>query len=286
MEVIWVLENVIKSEDFYNQSRILLLTASVSLWRKYHPDHKTVFYCDKETHDKLKGLGILNLFHEVRDLSYPEKIDRTIFWSSCKTKIISETKIPLCVIDHDFLIFTSIDKYLNNKVLYSYDELDSGYYPLEEDKYMQQLSTPIKREYNLASNVSLFYLPDPKFANEYGKQTLKNHIEFTAMGVDNTNYMIASEQLMLKQWLNLRKIPHQTLHSYIFDNTKLGYNNTKTQYGIWGINEAPSKYKHYGVLEKAIDDREREFLLRCIKAGKFIDGEKLKQKLDNESYPC
>ena len=82
MEVIWVLENVIKSKDFYNQSRILLLAASVSLWRKYHPNHKTVFYCDKETYNELKKLNILNLFHEVRNLSYPEKIDRTIFWSS------------------------------------------------------------------------------------------------------------------------------------------------------------------------------------------------------------
>jgi len=41
MEVIWVLENVVRSKNFYNQTRILLLAASVSLWRKYHPDHKT-----------------------------------------------------------------------------------------------------------------------------------------------------------------------------------------------------------------------------------------------------
>ena len=147
MEVIWVLENVIRSKNFYNQTRILLLAASVSLWRKYHPDHKTIFYCDEETYDELQKLNLFNLFHEVRNLSYPEKIDRTVFWSSCKTKIISETKIPLCVIDHDFLIFKNIDQYLQDKILYSYDEIDEGYYPLKSDKYLKKLTTPIKREY-------------------------------------------------------------------------------------------------------------------------------------------
>ena len=286
MEVIWVLENVIKSQNFYNQSRILLLVSSVSLWRKYHPDHKTVFYCDEETYNELNKLGILSLFHEVRNLSYPENIDRVVFWSSCKTKIISETKIPLCIVDHDFLIFTNIDQHLKDNVLYTYDESDKNWYPPKEDKYLDQLTTPIEREYSLAANVSLFYLPDPKFANEYGKQVLKNHIELTKMKVDNSKYMIASEQLMLKQWLNLKNIKHKTLHKNIFDNDKLLYQNITHMYGIWGIKEAPSRYKHYGILESVMDHKEREFLVRCINAGKLIDGKKLKQKLDNEGYPC
>lgn len=286
MEIIWVLENVIRSKNFYNQTRILLLAASVSLWRKYHPDHKTIFYCDEETYKELQKLNLFDLFYEVRNLSYPEKIDRTVFWSSCKTKIISETKIPLCVVDHDFLIFTNIDKHLKSKVLYSYDEVDNGYYPLKSDKFLKKLSTPISREYNLASNVSLFYLPDPIFANKYGKQVLQNHIELTQMNVDNTNYMIASEQLMLKQWLNKYNIPHQTLHKHIFDNRLLKYKMTNHQYGIWNLKESSLYYKHYGVTEKDIDDNERDFIIRCITAGKIINGKELKEKLDNEGYPC
>lgn len=292
MEVIWVLENVIKSEDFYNQSRILLLAASVSLWRKYHPDHKTVFYCDKESYNKLKPLGVFDLFHDVRDLSYPEKIDRKVFWSSCKTKIISETKIPLCVVDHDFLIFTNIDEYLQDKILYSYDELDEGYYPKPECKYTTKLSTPIDRVVKYAANVSLFYLPDPEFANRYGKQTLKNHVEFTKMGIDDTNYMILSEQLMFRNWISIEKgvkLPHfdfQCLNKNLFDNNILKYTNKSHDYGIWSKEEASLYYKHYGVTEKDIDDKEREYLVRCISAGKIIKGKELKEKLDNEGYPC
>jgi len=109
MEVIWVIENVLKTQEFYNRRRTSLLIASISLWKKYHPNHFTVLYCDKETYKVLNNLNVLHLWHDVRDLSYPEKINRKVFWSSCKTKIISETKIPLCVVDHDFLIFTNID---------------------------------------------------------------------------------------------------------------------------------------------------------------------------------
>ena len=106
MEVIWVLENVLKTQEFYNRRRLSLLIASISLWKKYHPNHYTVLYCDKETHEVLNNLNVLHLWDEIRDLDYPDKIDRKIFWSTCKTKIISETKTPLLVVDHDFLILS------------------------------------------------------------------------------------------------------------------------------------------------------------------------------------
>ena len=105
METLWVLENVKKDLSFYSRLQIWLLVASVSLWRKYHPHHKTVFYADDITLEHLKNFNIFHLWHDVRPLCYPEKINREIFWSSPKTKIISETEIPLLLVDHDFLIF-------------------------------------------------------------------------------------------------------------------------------------------------------------------------------------
>ena len=44
MEIIWVLENVKQEDSFYNKLRILLLLASTSLWKKYHPTHTLVLY--------------------------------------------------------------------------------------------------------------------------------------------------------------------------------------------------------------------------------------------------
>tara|TARA_R110002074_G_scaffold151654_1_gene305447 strand:- start:127 stop:987 length:861 start_codon:yes stop_codon:yes gene_type:complete len=286
MEVIWVLENVLKEQKFYNQNRILLLISSVSLWRKYHPNHKTVLYCDNITYKWLDNLEILHLWDVVKDLSYPEKIDRKVFWSSCKTKIISTTKVPLVVVDHDFLIYKNIDNILNlNQVIYSYDELTEGWYPNKNEKFNKLLTNPIPRNINLASNVSLLYFPNPNFANKYGLQTLKNHEEFTNMGIKDTNYMIFSEQLMLKQWLERDKIPHKTLVNSIFNNKIIDFEEKINNRGIWNTQESLLSYKHYGMLEKNIDEKERQYLYRCINAGKRIDINKLKVKI-NESNPC
>jgi antitoxin component of RelBE/YafQ-DinJ toxin-antitoxin module len=264
MEIIWVIENVKRSESFYTRQFTLLLAASVTLWKRYHPNHKTVLYIDTLTKKFYLNTPLFSLFDEIRILSYDDKINRKIFWSSSKTKIISKTKIPICVVDHDFLIFKNIDKHLNTKVLYSYDEIAHNWYPDKNCSYNQDLTTPVKRLVDKAANVSLFYLPDPKFANEYGKQTLQNHIEFTKMGIDNTNYMILSEQLMLRQILHEQKIPFKTLNKNIFNCKKIKFMDEINKQGIWNIKESLLYYKHYGVEKKDIDFKGMEYLLRCI----------------------
>ena len=107
MEIIWVLENVKQEDSFYNKLRILLLLASTSLWKKYHPTHTLVLYCDNLTLDTLSTLGIFHLWNDIRPLNSTINIRKSDFWSTCKTEIISKTKIPICIVDHDFLIFKS-----------------------------------------------------------------------------------------------------------------------------------------------------------------------------------
>ena len=82
MEAIWVLENVKNNKSFYSKLELLILVASICLWKKHHPTHKTVFYCDERTKEVLSILDILHLWDEVRHLSYPEKINRKVFQSS------------------------------------------------------------------------------------------------------------------------------------------------------------------------------------------------------------
>ena len=70
MEVLWVIENVKRSEDFYTKQFTLLLAASVCLWKRYHPNHKTVLYADDLTKDYYKGTPLLNLFDEIKPLKF------------------------------------------------------------------------------------------------------------------------------------------------------------------------------------------------------------------------
>lgn len=299
METIWVLENVNNDSQFYSESLLLMLFASVSLWRKYHPHHKTVFYCDEISYNFIKKFSIEYLWDDIRIFSYNNKINKKIFWSSSKTNIISKTNIPLLVIDHDFLIFKNIDKYLKDYILYTYDEIANNWYPGEHDIFSSKLSTPIKKLVNYAANVSLFYLPNPDFANEYGLQTLKNHEEFSKMNSEkiNTNYMILSEQFMLKQWLVEKKISHKQLSKNIWDCKNVKYTDKLSNNGIMNLKESLLYYKHYGVEKKKLLRKDNikkyndtiNFLYRCINAGKKIDVVKLRKDINkeiNESNTC
>ena len=46
MKAIWVIENVKKDNSFYDEFKLVMLFASVSLWKKYHPNHTTILYFD------------------------------------------------------------------------------------------------------------------------------------------------------------------------------------------------------------------------------------------------
>lgn len=285
MEVIWVLENVKQSKKFYTKNQLLMLIASVTLWKKYHPNHTLVLYVDILTFNTLKLTGLFHLWNSVRILNYGNKINKEIFWSSGKTKVISETKIPLVVVDHDFLIFKNIDEHLNTNVLYSYDEIASNWYVEENCAFNANLTTPVERVIDLAANVSLFYLPDPKFARKYGKQVLKNHEEFTKMDFEDmtANWMILSEQLMLKQWLTKDKIPHKTLNKGIYNIPEGEFTDEETGKGIWSNKEFLLYYKHYGVEKRSEEfiNNGHEYLLRCINAGKVYTKDQILEIVDD-----
>lgn len=290
MDAVWVLENVKKDHSFYNRLQLLLLVSSVSLWRKYHKDHNLYFYCDSLTHSVFKQLNILKIWDDVRTFSYSEKINREVFWSAPKTKIISEIETPIVLVDHDFLIFCNIDPYLKDDLLYSYDERSDNWYPSKNDAYNKKLRDPVEFIIPYASNVSLFYLPDVEFAKRYAKQVLTNHEEFTSMNVSTmtSNHMILSEQYMLRQWLEKYNVSHRCLSKNIWDCHKLGFiKNQTTENGIWDLKESLRNYKHYGSEERKIQSREDgydyeatiSFLRRCIKSGGLIDIEELEDNI-------
>lgn len=196
MTVKWVYENVTGFDAFYSKLNIVLLITSLCLWKKYHPRHTTVLYVDKSTYDKFFNLDILYLWDRVEILNYTDRVNREKLWAGCKPKVISQSKEPMLLIDHDFLIFKNIDELLNDEVIYSYDEDMSQWYINSNDQYNKNLKDPIKFIQDKAANVSFLYLPNVNFAREYGQQTVDRLVEFTAMLGDNLNtgYLTICEQ--------------------------------------------------------------------------------------------
>jgi len=290
MQVKWVYENVTGYDTFYSKLNITLLIASVSLWRKYHPEHNTILYVDNLTYDKFSKLEILYLWHEVKPLRYNDNINREVLWAGCKPKVISQTTEPMVMMDHDFLIFKNIDEHLKESVVYSYDEDMSSWYIHSEDVYNKKLTQPIKFLQDKAANVSFLYLPDPAFAAEYGTQVIRNLTEFTALLGNNVNtgYLTACEQYQLKEMLIQDKVQHQTLNKNIYSCEKIKFLNEKNNNGIWELEESFLSYKHYGVEKRSIlDNREGwnynqsiSYLYRCIKASRLMSIEYLESKLN------
>ena len=287
MEIIWVLENVKQEDSFYNKLRILLLLASTSLWKKYHPTHTLVLYCDNLTLDTLSTLGIFHLWNDIRPLNSTINIRKSDFWSTCKTEIISKTKIPICIVDHDFLIFKNIEEHLKDNVLFTHDEIASNWYPKPNCKFTRQIDYNFERIDDTAANVSLFYLPNPKFSRKYAKQVIINHKQFSELNDKScaTNHMILSEQLMLKQWLLKDNIKYKVLSKNIFDCKNLEFTDNINNKGIWNLKESSLYYKHYGVTEKRLvnDIPTHQFLLRCINAGGVINSKELNKKLNDKN---
>lgn len=289
MKAIWVYENTKGVDSFYSRFNITLFVASVCLWKKYHPNHKTELYLDEQTYDKFTPLDIFYLWDKVNLLVYNERIDRDQIWSGCKSKVVSEATEPFVMVDHDFLIFKNIDKHLDDSVIYTYDEDMSSWYIVPWDENNKNLTNPIDFFQNQAANVSLLYIPDPTFAQRYGKRVLQNHIEFTQMlgSKLHSGYMTISEQFMLKDWLVKENIKHKTLSKNIFSCKHVEYSPELNDIGIWDLAETKKNYFHYGVNKKKVLDNHPDFryddtinyLYRCINASKLINIDYLNDKL-------
>ena len=65
MKIIWVLNNIKKSKDFYGKLHTLITLASVRLWKKNYPDDICTLYCDELTLETFKQVDILQYWDKV-----------------------------------------------------------------------------------------------------------------------------------------------------------------------------------------------------------------------------
>ena len=114
------------------------------------------------------------------------------------------------------------------------------------------------------------------------EQQLTN-LEWDKVAVVDASYMIFSEQLMLKQMLVKENIPHKTLVSNVYDNSKFMFSDVVNMYGIWNREEISLYYRHYGFEKRKFKGEklksEIEYLYRCINSSKKLDIKLLKSKI-------
>ena len=276
MKVIWVLENIKKNyntKDYYINSKlnVLLLLASVHLWKKHHVEDTCILYADDLTIDTLDKLKVLNFWDSIKPLPPSRKINKDVFWAASKVEVLSTVNEPVIIMDNDTHVYKPIKHLLESDTVYVCNlEEGKGYYPTSINKYVQQLSYKARWK-NESVNVSFLHLPNPTFTKEYAELSLQMMEEFTLAGAPNPQYLIFSEQLLLKHLLDTKQIKYKSIISTTWDckDWQWGKDNDK---GIWTYYESEMYFKHYGplkgyVLGSIADqnyDREIKHLLNCI----------------------
>ena len=252
MRTIWVLENIHNDKGFYGKFNILLLLASVTLWKRNHPHHHTVLYCDDLTKETLTLANAIHLWDEIVKYEHTYKIKRDIFWACNKVKTVFEQKEPFVIMDNDSLVFKNMDEYLKDDILVANLETGKGYYPGNIDQYVKQLSNRLRWQQD-SLNVSFLYFPRTDLSEFYGRWSLEMMKEFSAMNVPNSQYLIFAEQLLLR-WI-LDNHPefgnYKSLIATYWDCNKWDWGEDHDK-GIWPFPESELYFKHYGPGKKYV----------------------------------
>ena len=216
MKIIWVYENISEKDFFYSKLDTLLLLSSAIQWKKHHPEHTTTLHCDDLTKAFLDNLNALSVWDEVILLPKNKFINKNIFWASSKAQVLRSVKEPVVIMDHDFLVYNNLSKYLNTKTIFAHEEDGTRYYPTASDPFIGEITDMIPRPQPHAINCCFCYFPDYKFTNNYAEFALQMMTRFTDLKVPNSKFLIFAEQLSLKHLLDYHKISYDTLMQEIF----------------------------------------------------------------------
>lgn len=119
MNVYWVLENSKKLDPFYlSPLELKCMENSIKNWKKFYPNTVTHIYCDETTKPYLESNNLLQLWEvvNIEVLSRQDDINRTIFWTAAKLKVMNEIQAPFIMMDIDFLMLN--DKLKLNELQY------------------------------------------------------------------------------------------------------------------------------------------------------------------------
>ena len=220
-----------------------MMFTSVIQWKKYHPTFTTELHIDKLTYTVFNKLGVLDLWDNIEILAENKFINKNVFWASSKLQVLRNVNEPVVIMDNDFVVYKSFEKFLKDNVVVAHDENGQGYYLGPMDPIVKQVRNIISRPKLDAINCSFLYFPDYKFTQSYSSTSLDLMSEFTRLKAPNSKYLIYAEQLLLKHLLDLHEIQYKTLIDtvYICDESKW---NGKSN-GLIKFEDAYKYYRHY-----------------------------------------
>lgn len=277
VNVIWVLENIKRHNNFYKQLDTALLLNSVIQWRKHNKDSKTILYCDELTYDFLDKLKAINLWHEVKKMPWMKTIDKDVFWASGKLQGISGIKEPSVILDNDFIVYSNFEKYLGNKIIVGHDENGKNYYPGPMDDYVRRTRNYLNRPNHESVNCCFLYFPNAGFGRQYGLTSLDLMRKLTQIKAPNSKYLVYAEQLLLKHLIERHNQSYQPLVGDIWHCAENKWEKRNT--GVIQSDNPQLLFRHYWMEKNLIKDNrdgfsyDEEFsqLMRVIRNNSDVD---------------
>lgn len=286
-KAVWVLENIKKSEDFYDELTIAMLIASICSWRKHNSTINTL-YCDSMTFKKLDELGLLFLWHHVDTsiLDTDSIINKGIFWASSKNRVLLEQTDCVSVVDVDFIAYESLSNIgTNYDVVCTCDEDGLRWYPEKDDAHINKMvdipAWLMPNEDSSAVNVSYLRFNNLELQREYAYYSVKAMEELTILRAPFVNrYMVWAEQKLLKQFINHKQMSYKPLISNLFSCITGDYfEDLVNQHGEWTYDQAISKFYHIGQSKPLLRAPKVNLEFLYVMCTEFLDTDKLKKRL-------
>lgn len=90
---------------------IILPLFSVIMWKRYHSNHKTKVYLDKDYFDKFVEYDIISFWDDFVLLDPVNGINLENFWSISKFEAISREKDPFVLLDGDIIALCNLNEF-------------------------------------------------------------------------------------------------------------------------------------------------------------------------------
>ena len=88
-----------------------MMFASVIQWKKHNPSYITELHIDELTYETFNKLGVLELWDNIEILADNKFVDKNVFWASSKLQVLSRVKGPVVIMDNDFVVYKSFEKF-------------------------------------------------------------------------------------------------------------------------------------------------------------------------------
>lgn len=238
-----------------------MMFASVIQWKKHHPTYHCVLHADKMTLEVITNLGGIALWDETITLKRNVGVDLKVFWAASKLQALRLSNEPTIIMDNDFVVYTSFDKFIKkNKVIVSHVEDGMNYYINPTDHFVKQVKHLLNRYRQEAVNCSFLYFPDPKFMQHYAKTSLELMQELSRLKAPNSKYLILAEQLLLKHLLDLHNINYTPLLDKKYNCTTNKY--TDNIKGFIKTEKHNLSFRHYWMDKPKIKESKKGFNLK------------------------